>query len=123
MFTNNQSIGGINELYDDEVIPGPAWKDTCEHPNACYIGTVIDYLCSGDKKETPFDVYLYTGLRNRQEVCIRFSDEIGDYYSAGTVIDLIIHCYTCQPSPIPFYLKVARLILDKMSCKWTLDKT
>lgn len=67
------------------IVPGPRWKDCCEHAKESYVATFEIW----DKgKCEVYDLYVFD-QRGRSEVCLRFGDEPGDYISPGNVGQLL----------------------------------
>jgi hypothetical protein len=105
-------------------IPGPIWDDVCGHKAEEYIGSFqVPEILSKNKNQwsagQKCDVYVYkdaTGIRS-QCVCIRHSNEPGDYFSCGTVADLIATAARFDDDVI--YQMAVSLICRKMICHWS----
>lgn len=81
------------------------------HVNRCYHDEETEYVGSGTTTDgTGVDVYLYAGSLG-QQVCIRFGDNIEDYYTPGT-LRMFQDAFNDHGDQIPAYV-VARDLLAK----------
>ena len=74
----------------DELHPQkdtPHYYDGCEHPKESYIGS-IQWINEGHNEEW-LDVYVYDDIFVETAVCIRYGEEASEYYSVGSIINLI----------------------------------
>ena len=121
MYSRVMSTALASRLSEDEVVDGPRWQDHCEHLPGSYVGTVMVNFPSKTSDLQPLDVYVYENrLRLRQDVCIRYGNEPEDYYSPGSVIDLISSFASLTDMWV--YGKVIALILSRMTCRWHKDE-
>ena len=93
-------------------IQTPVWNDECKHGRECYIG-------SFQLAERSFDVYVYSSPISSQDVCIRYSDKPSEYYSPGTILDLLI---TGVRLKWHVYLMAFDLISKAGQIRWTRNQ-
>ena len=89
-------------------LPGPVWKDGCNHPCESYIGS---FETLGEK----FDLYLFPDEFHGQGICIRYSDEDSEYMSPGGIVNLIKGARCGMES----YCDALELLLDLGKIVWT----
>ena len=80
----------------------PMFENHCEHLESEFVGS-CEYWNRGPNP-TPIDVYVHG---DDQEVCIRTSNEPGDYCTCGTICDLI---HTCGAHQAPMHRAALELI-------------
>lgn len=91
-------------------LSGPQWTDDCHHPKDSYL---CSFECITNRREV-CDFYLFWSPEGRQDVCIRFGEEPGDYWSIGTTVDLIKHS-AHEP-----YTTALAILSEKGRILWTV---
>ena len=74
---------GNTAIYDK-----PFFQNVCGHAPGTFLVGVKCWTNLGQVKQ--YDVYVFENVHGGQSVCIRASDEPGDYSSPGTVLDLLV---------------------------------
>ena len=94
----------------------PFFADECCHGHECYIGSAVlhSYL---DEEHDHLDVYLFDDKYCVNKVCIRFGDEGGDYFSTGTIFDLIHTIGSAKNYANPAYLVALDVINQHLTFK------
>lgn len=96
----------------EEKPTAPAYDNACGHNPADFVGQIA-YWQGKDRKVA--DVYVFTQWQ-MQSVCIRCSNEGGDYISPGTVLDLLISAHRHEAGSA--YKAAAALIDEAFKVKF-----
>ena len=94
----------------------PFFTDECCHEPDCYIGSAVlsPYL---KEDYNHLDVYLFDDKHSVNKVCIRFGNEGGDYFSPGTIFDMIHTIGSARLYANPVYLVALDVINQNLTFK------
>lgn len=114
------SISGREFVDELDTIPGPEFKDGCDHGHNAFVGTVqyveIDKSSASGFVKKFLDVYVFDAERG-QHVCLRYGNEPHEYYSPGTTIEFfkaaVIHGFKMID-----YARAADLLLSRGEVVW-----
>jgi len=78
----------MDELHEQKDTPH--WTDHCRHPEGSYLGSILSF---NNGKEEWLDIYVYEDRLSHEglSVCIRYGNEGSDYYSPGSILNVIRH--------------------------------
>lgn len=86
-------------------ISGPIWPERCGHGG--YVGSFKAIYLLGNKelKEELCDLYVWENKDSvfKVECCIRFGDNDAEYYSPGSVVNLV-ECREFEPYRSAYYM-------------------
>jgi hypothetical protein len=101
-------------------IPGPVWKNQCNHPDTAYVGSFRIY--AKGSRFGDYDLYVFDEIGN-QGVCIREGNEGNEYCSPGEPIDMVRHIYAYNMTEkcitaSPVYLAATEMLMSLGSFSW-----
>ncbi len=106
-------------LQDYNILPGPIWPDSCNHPTDSYICS-FNYIYRNKIKDIfcdqQVDLYVFKNGKD-QELCIRYGVEGHEYISPGKLSDFISRGYEFQNDTL--YRTVASILKLSGRLDWT----
>jgi hypothetical protein len=95
----------------------PHWHDACEHGAENLVGSFRIVSNQGDAfRLKKYDLYVFTE-HGRQEICIRYGDEPGDYISPGTPKDFVQTACLFRVTQ-PVYWRAWEILQATGNLKW-----
>jgi len=80
-----------SEILDRQILEyttTPHWENGCKHDLDTYL---FSFTCiETPTEEVKYDVYCFRDYRDRQEFCLRFGNDSGDYCSPGTIENILV---------------------------------
>jgi len=97
-----------------EITTQPNWIDRCGHTEGSYLFSFVGMLEEGAR----YDVYVFD-RRGRQEFCLRYGTEDGEYCSPGSMENLLSlrEVQGCER-----YRVVVNVLLQCGQVSWTQNK-
>jgi len=120
----NVTTAIFQDLLPCDVWNEPFYENGCNHPPESFIGSVKfcdpESMKLGIVVERVIDVYVYEstiGERAVQNACIRYGANTHEYYSPGTVMDLLLTA-AIHRHEMKHYSLAAALILTTLKVRF-----
>jgi len=96
-----------------EEIKGPVWGNGCDHPADTYVCSFKSWYAAN--KSEVIDLYVYPDSVDGQHACLRYGNELGEYYSPGCLRHII-----SASSQLARYRAAVEMLSSKGYFKWEM---